>query len=84
MVWTSEIQKYANGEYGHIVHFAYDEDRTKARLKAFYALHTVVETNSQFLVFLFSGLFSVKKSYSQSPHSFRICVHQLLGCGIYA
>ena len=29
-----EIQKYANGEFGHIVHFAYDEDATKARLKA--------------------------------------------------
>lgn len=29
-----EIQKYVNGEFGHIVHFAYDEDATKARLKA--------------------------------------------------
>ncbi len=29
-----EIQQYENGEYGHIVHFAYDADADKARLKA--------------------------------------------------
>lgn len=29
-----EIQQYANGEYGHIVHFAYDADTQKARFKA--------------------------------------------------
>ena len=29
-----EIQQYANLEYGHIVHFAYDADPTKAQLKA--------------------------------------------------
>ncbi len=28
-----EIQQYANGDYGHIVHFAYDADPEKARLK---------------------------------------------------
>ena len=28
-----EIQKYANGEYGHIVHFAADADPDTARLK---------------------------------------------------
>lgn len=28
-----EIQQYVNGEYGHIVHFAYDENPDKARLK---------------------------------------------------
>lgn len=28
-----EIQKYANGEYGHLVHYAYDEDADVARLK---------------------------------------------------
>lgn len=28
-----EIQQYANGEYGHQVHFAFDEDQSKARLK---------------------------------------------------
>ena len=29
-----EIQQYANGEYGHIVHYAYDADAEQARLKA--------------------------------------------------
>ena len=29
-----EIQQYANGEYGHIVHFAYDVNPDIARLKA--------------------------------------------------
>lgn len=28
-----EIQQYANGDFGHIVHFAWDEDPNKARLK---------------------------------------------------
>lgn len=28
-----ETQKYLNGEYGHIVHIAYDEDPDEARLK---------------------------------------------------
>lgn len=28
-----EIQKYANGEYGHLVHYAFDQDPDKARLK---------------------------------------------------
>lgn len=28
-----EIQQYANGEYGHLVHYVYDEDQNKARLK---------------------------------------------------
>ena len=37
-----EIQQYANGEYGHIVHFAYDEDATKARLKAESKYHEVL------------------------------------------
>lgn len=37
-----EIQKYANGEYGHLVHFAYDEDATKARLKAESKYHQVL------------------------------------------
>lgn len=31
--YVVEIQQYENGEYGHQVHFAYDEDDTKARLK---------------------------------------------------
>ena len=29
-----EIQQYENGEYGHIVHYAWDTDATKARLNA--------------------------------------------------
>ena len=29
-----EVQQYANGEFGHIVHYAYDEDANKAQLKA--------------------------------------------------
>ena len=28
-----EIQQYLNGEFGHIVHFAYDENPDTARLK---------------------------------------------------
>lgn len=28
-----EIQQYENEEYGHIVHYAYDADPEKARLK---------------------------------------------------
>jgi hypothetical protein len=37
-----EIQQYANGEYGHLVHFAYDEDADKARLKAESKYHEVL------------------------------------------
>lgn len=37
-----EIQKYYNGEYGHIVHFAYDADADKARLKAESKYHEVL------------------------------------------
>lgn len=37
-----EIQQYQNGEFGHIVHFAYDEDPTKARLKAESKYHEVL------------------------------------------
>jgi len=37
-----EIQQYATGEYGHIVHFAYDEDASKARLKAESKYHEVL------------------------------------------
>lgn len=29
-----EIQQYANGEFGHLVHYAYDENPQKAQLKA--------------------------------------------------
>lgn len=37
-----EIQKNANGEYGHLVHWAYDADATKARLKAEAKYHEVL------------------------------------------
>lgn len=37
-----EIQQYESGEYGHIVHFAYDEDAAKARLKAESKYHEVL------------------------------------------
>lgn len=37
-----EIQQYANGEFGHIVHFTYDENPTKARLKAEAKYHEVL------------------------------------------
>lgn len=37
-----EIQQYANGEFGHIVHFAYDENATTARLKAESKYHQVL------------------------------------------
>ena len=37
-----EIQQYANGEFGHLVHYAYDEDPEKARLKAESKYHEVL------------------------------------------
>ena len=37
-----EIQQYENGEYGHIVHFAYDENPEKARLKGESTYHAVL------------------------------------------
>ena len=37
-----EIQKYLTGEIGHIVHYAYDENATKARLKAESKYHQVL------------------------------------------
>lgn len=37
-----EVQQYANGEYGHIVHFAFDEDPDKARLKGESKYHEVL------------------------------------------
>lgn len=37
-----EVQQYANGEFGHLVHFAYDEDATRARLKAESKYHEVL------------------------------------------
>lgn len=40
--YIMEIQQYQNGEYGHIVHFAYDADAAKARLKAESKYHEVL------------------------------------------
>lgn len=37
-----EIQQYTNGEYGHQVHFAFDVDAAKARLKAESKYHEVL------------------------------------------
>lgn len=40
--YVVEIQQYANGEFGHIVHYAFDEDPKKARLKAESKWHEVL------------------------------------------
>lgn len=37
-----EIQQNKQGEYGHIVHYAFDEDPTKARLKAEAKYHEIL------------------------------------------
>lgn len=37
-----EIQKHANGEYGHLVHWAYDENADRARMKAESKYHEVL------------------------------------------
>lgn len=37
-----EVQQYINGEYGHIVHYAYDTDPDKARLKGESKYHEVL------------------------------------------
>lgn len=37
-----EIQQYADGSFGHLVHFAYDEDPDKARLKGESKYHEVL------------------------------------------
>lgn len=37
-----EIQQYPSGEFGHIVHFAFDADPDKARLKAEAKYHEVL------------------------------------------
>lgn len=40
--YVVEIQTYANGEYGHLVHYVYDEDPDKARLKGESKYHEVL------------------------------------------
>ena len=37
-----EIQRYDNGEYGHIVHYVYDTDPEKARMKGESKYHEVL------------------------------------------
>ncbi len=31
--YVSEIQQYTNGEFGHIIHYEFDDDDNKARIK---------------------------------------------------
>ena len=40
--YVVEIQQYPSGEYGHIVHFAYDADADRARLKGEAKYHEVL------------------------------------------
>ena len=40
--YVVEIQQYQNGEFGHIVHYAYDADQDKARLKGESKYHEVL------------------------------------------
>lgn len=40
--YIMELQQYASGEYGNLVHYAWDEDPTKARLKAESKYHEVL------------------------------------------
>ena len=40
--YVVEIQQYANGDYGHIVHWAFDADADKARLKGEAKFHEVL------------------------------------------
>ena len=40
--YVLEIQQYANGEFGHLVHYAYDADANKARLKGESKYHAVI------------------------------------------
>ena len=37
-----EIQQYNNGEFGHLVHYVFDEDPNKARLKGESKYHEVL------------------------------------------
>ena len=40
--YVVEIQQYANGDYGHIVHWAFDANADKARLKGEAKFHEVL------------------------------------------
>jgi hypothetical protein len=41
-LYIIEVQKNANGEFGHNVFYVWDEDQTKARLKAESKYHEVL------------------------------------------
>lgn len=40
--YVVEIQQYDNGEFGHIVHYVFDESAEKARLKGEAKYHEVL------------------------------------------
>lgn len=40
--YVAEIQQYANGEFGHIIHYGFDENLDKARLKTESKYHEVL------------------------------------------
>lgn len=40
--YVIELQKYQTGEYGNLVHYAYDENADKARLKGEAKYHEVL------------------------------------------
>lgn len=40
--YVLEIQQYTSGEFGHIVHYAFDADPAKARLKAESKYHEIL------------------------------------------
>lgn len=68
--YVVEIQQYNNGEYGHLVHFAYDEDDTKARLKCeskFYEVLSAAAVSElpkhSAIMFNSSGVPQMNKSY---------------------
>ena len=42
MFYILEIQQNAQGEFSHLVHWAFDQDPTQARLKAESTYHTVL------------------------------------------
>ena len=42
--YVVEILKNAQGEYGHLIHYAYDEDQDKARLKGESKYHEVLSS----------------------------------------
>ena len=41
-LYIVEVQQYGDGTFGHLVHYVYDEDADKARLKAESKYHEVL------------------------------------------